>query len=338
MYRRMAAVCLVLLLLWGCAAPGQKKQVYEITWLDAFDTVTTLRGYETDQQTFQKNAAAVHEMLLYYHHAFDIYNPTPEQNTLYTVNENAGIAPVTVDGQILDFLEQCREDYRQTNGRVNAAMGSVLRLWHEAREAGIENPETAALPDRTALEEAAKHCSFDTVRIDRENGTVFLEDPLQSLDVGAIAKGWAGQRVLEQLPEGYLLNLGGNVCAKGTKPDGSQWKIGVQDPTEPTEYLCLVKVTNQCAVTSGDYQRCYTVDGVSYHHIIDPDTLMPAQRYHSVTILCPDSGAADCLSTALFLLPMEEGRALARQYSAEAMWVAMDGTITQTDGFRAAVS
>lgn len=332
--RKLFCLVLVLLLLTGCGFPAPKKQAFEITWLDVFDTVTTLKGYETDQQTFNAVAAAVHEQLQYCHRAFDIYNPAPGMNNLYTVNENAGVAPVAVDGIILDFLMECRQYCADTDGRVNAAMGSVLRLWHEAREAGLDDPANASLPDWDALQEAAKHCSFDTILLDTENNTVFITDPQQRLDVGAIAKGWAGQRVLEKLPDGYLLNLGGNICAKGSKPDGSPWKIGVQDPDDLNTYRCLVAIDSLCAVTSGDYQRYYTVDGVRYPHIIDPDTLYPATSWRSVTILCPDSGLSDCLSTALFLLPLEEGQSLAARYGAEAMWIAQDGTVTMTDGFR----
>lgn len=326
MYRRLFALFLLLLLLSGCSS--QKLQMYEITWVDVFDTVTTLRGYETDQKTFHQKAAQVHELLQYYHRAFDIYNPSPDGNSLYTINENAGIAPVTMDDEIIWFLLDCRDDFVRTDGRVNVAMGSVLQLWHDAREA-----EVPYLPSREALEDAAQHCSFDTVQIDTEKRTVYLSDAQQRLDVGALAKGWAGQRAMEILPDGYLLNLGGNTCAAGSKPDGSPWRIGVQSPTQLEEYLCLVEVQDMCAVTSGDYQRFFILDGVRYHHIIDPDTLMPSTYWRSVTVLCPDSGLADCLSTALFLMPLEDGQRLAADCGAEALWVALDGTISHTDGF-----
>ena len=216
-------------------------------------------------------------------------------------------------------------------------MGSVLYLWHQAREAGLNDPEHAALPDMQELREAAQHTSFDTVLIDREAGTVYLTDPQQRLDVGAIAKGWTAQRVSQLLPEGYMLNVGGNVCTRGAKPDGSKWNIAVQSPNVGEENLCVVSLAGQSLVTSGDYQRSYTVDGVNYHHIIDPDTRMPSTYWRSVSILCDDSGLADCLSTALFLLPMEEGKALAERFGAEVMWVDAEMNITQTPGFTAAL-
>jgi len=321
---RLASALLALLLLSGCAP---QKQKYEETWLDVFDTVTTLSGYARQEASFQEEAGNVHDALMEYHQLFDVYHDYGGIANLKTVNDNAGISPVKVDGKILALLKACREYDALTSGKVNAAMGSVLRLWHEAREAGLQHPESAALPDPNALTEAAKHCSWDTVILDEENSTVYLSDPAQRLDVGAIAKGWAAEQVRAILPEGYLLSLGGNVVAKGGKPGGSPWKVGVQDPDGGDEYLKILELTGGSAVTSGDYQRYYTVDGARYCHIIDPDTGMPGTLYRSVTVLCENSALADCLSTALFLLPREEGLALAWQCGAQAIWVLPDGTV-----------
>ena len=332
MAKKLIPLLLLLLLLSGC---GEEKQVYQTIYLDVFDTVTTVRGYETSEEAFQQRAEQVHRALLEYHRLFDIYHDWP--GGLKDVNDNAGVAPVKVDQPVLELLDDCGRDYEATGGKVNVAMGSVLYLWHQAREAGLNDPEHAALPDMEALKAAAKHTSFDTVIIDREAGTVYLSDPEQRLDVGAIAKGWSAQRAAQLLPEGYMLNVGGNVCTRGTKPGGGKWNIAVQSPNVGEDNLCVVSLAGQSLVTSGDYQRSYTVDGKSYHHIIDPDTLMPSAYWRSVSILCDDSGLADCLSTALFLLPLEEGRALAEQYGAEVMWVDAGLNITQTPGFTAAL-
>ena len=332
MLKKIIPLALLCALLAGC---GKEKQVYQTVFLDVFDTVTTLRGYEEDEETFRRRSDQVHQALTEYHRLFDIYNDWP--GGLKEVNDQAGVAPVKVETPVLDLLEDCRRDYERTGGKVNAAMGSVLYLWHQAREAGLNDPEHAALPDMEELREAAQHTSFDTVVIDREAGTVFLTDPMQRLDVGAIAKGWAAQRVSQLLPQGYMLNVGGNVCTRGAKPDGSKWNIAVQSPNAGEENLCVVSLAGQSLVTSGDYQRGYTVDGVNYHHIIDPDTRMPSTYWRSVSILCDDSGLADCLSTALFLLPLEEGKALAESLGAEVMWVDAEMNITQTPGFEAAL-
>ena len=326
---------LLLLTMGGCGTAAAQKQMYQITWIDIFDTVTTMKSYAGSQEEFQALAEEVHDGLMNMHRLFDIYNDFEGISNLKTVNDAAGGEPVAVDSLIIDLLEDCRDFYTLTGGRVNAAAGSVLRLWHEARTAGLADPENAALPDMELLTAAAEHMSFDTVIIDRENGTVQITDPEQSLDVGAIAKGWAAQKILDLLPESTMISLGGNVCAVGAKPDGTAWNIAVQSPLDLTKYLGTISLVNTNAVTSGDYQRCYTVDGVSYHHIIDLDTLMPGTLWRSVTVLCGDAGLADCLSTALFLMPLEEGTALAGQCGAEVLWVDADGGLYATDGFGA---
>ena len=145
--------------------------------------------------------------------------------------------------------------------------------------------------------------------------------------MGALAKGYAVQKVCETLPEGYLLSVGGNVVATGPKPDGSAWTVGVQDPDAAGEaYIHKLSISRGSVVTSGDYQRRYTVDGERYHHIIDPDTLFPADRWCAVTVIAADSGIADALSTTLFLMDREEGQKLLDQTGREALWIGKDGT------------
>lgn len=337
------AQCLVVLLciplfLTSCALGVEKteKKQYQATFLMLFDTVTTIIGYAETEEAFQAEARQVYNDLLEYHQLFDIYEEYDGICNLKTVNDHAGLSPVQVDEKIIALLEDCRSFYESTGGKVNAAMGSVLQLWHEARQTGINDPENAVLPDEEVLREAAQHINFDTVLIDRENSTVFITDPDQKLDVGAVAKGWAVQRAAETAPAGLLISVGGNVCATGEKPMGNgQWVIGVQSPDDEEEYLHTLNIAGGCVVTSGDYQRRYTVDGVVYHHIIDPETLYPADYWRSVTVLCADSGTADALSTALFLLQQQEGQQLLEQYSAEAMWVMQDGTRLYSPGFKA---
>lgn len=328
MLKKLFFLGLLLLLLTGCVP---KKQVYQIVYLDVFDTVTTLRGYDSSQEAFQKQADNVHQALLRYHQLFDIYHDFPDG--IKRINDNAGLSPTAAAPEVIALLQDCIKAHELTGGKVNIAMGRVLRLWHEAREAALEKPDAAELPDAAALAEAALHCRIDDVILDAEAGTVFLADPLLSLDVGAIAKGWAAQQVSSTLPEGYLLNLGGNVCARGKKADGTAWIVAVQNPEKESDYLCTVTLEDKASVTSGDYQRCFTVDGVRYHHIIDPETQMPSAYWRSVTVLCKDAGLADCLSTALFLMPLEDGKALAEKCGADAMWVDGNMNVFQTDGF-----
>lgn len=337
--RRILSLLLVCLFLSGCAGQKQPEQKqYNATFLTLFDTVTTIVGKADSQETFQQTAQNVHDELLVYHQLFDIYNDYEGLNNLKTVNDRAGVEPVQVDNKIIDLLKDCKTYYDLTDGKVNVAMGSVLYLWHEARNDGINDPANAYLPKQEKMEAAALHKSLDAVIIDETASTVFLSDPDMRLDVGAIAKGWSVQRVSETAPAGLLISVGGNVCATGPKdPNGTPWVVGVQNPDGGEEYLHTLYLTRGSVVTSGDYQRAYVVEGELYHHIIDPATLYPSQFWRSVTIVCDDSGLADALSTALFVLPLEEGKALVTQCGAEAMWVDREGEIFYSQGFEALI-
>lgn len=336
MKRLLSLLLAVSLIAGGCsslpAAPQQKQ--YTATFLSLFDTVTTIVGKADSEEAFQAEAQAVRDELQIYHQLFDIYHDYDGMNNLKTVNDQAGVAPVKVDERIIRMLTDAKAFYEITGGRVNVAMGSVLNLWHEARSDGRDDPVNARLPGDDELKAAAEHVSIDMLVIDENASTVYLSDPEVRLDVGAIAKGWAVQQVAKSAPKGLLISVGGNVCATGPKDDkGTPWVIGVQDPDGGNDYLHTIYVSGGSVVTSGDYQRTYVVDGKAYHHIIDPDTLYPSDYWRAVTVVCEDSGVADALSTALFLLSQEEGQKLLDLYGAEGLWVADDGSIHYSPGF-----
>ena len=332
--RRIMAACVSILLTMLFCFHGRclaERQKYQAVCYDVFDTVTVVSGYDESEAGFQEKYDAFHERMLTLHRLYDIYNEYEGINNLCTVNRLAG-ETVTVDQEVIDLLLFAREVDAFSGGRTNAAMGSVLRLWHEAREAGIAAPEEAYLPEMAALEMAAEHTGFEFVMIDAEQRTVRLTDEETELDVGALAKGYAVQRAAEGLPEGWLISCGGNIYATGPKPDGSAWTVGVQDPTDPETLIDKLRIERGAVVSSGDYQRYYTVDGKNYHHIIDPDTLMPASLWHGVTVICDDSGLADGLSTTLFLMTREEGMALLERFDAEAIWMDLEGNVFYSSG------
>ena len=340
----LALSCLVgcFLSLTGCAFGANEKTKYTDYSFDFFDTTTTIIGYEVDDVTFAKNCVTIKEALKEYHRLYNIYSPYQGVNNLYTINQILGgeHKEVEVDQKIIDLLLYAKEMYTLTDGRVNVAMGSVLSIWHRYRKAGEKNPGAAQLPPMSELEAAAEHTNIEDVIIDTEKNTVYLRDPKMSLDVGAIAKGYAVEMVAQMMEEagmtGYILNVGGNVRTIGRRPDGTQWSVGLENPgvDGAGDYISYLKISDLSFVTSGSYQRYYVVDGVRYHHIIDPDTLMPGNRYLSVSILAPHSGMADGLSTALFNMPYETGLALIEGLEhIEAMWVTHDGTIYTSSGF-----
>ena len=307
--------------------------------MEYFDTVITVVGYEDSRETFDAVSDEIFSLLAEYHRLYSIYHRFEGMENLCTVNDLAdGVhRTVVVDPRIIDMLLYAKEMYTATDGVVNIAMGSVLSLWHNYRTVGKDNPAQASLPPMDKLTEAAAHTDISGMVIDREAGTVTLTDPHMTLDVGAIAKGYATERVARFLEargvEGYVLNVGGNIRTIGAKPDGEMWTVGVENPYGG-EYLAYLQVSGMSVVTSGSYQRFYYVDGKAYHHIIDPDTLMPAEGYVSVTVVCRDSGLGDALSTALFCLSIEDGLALVESLSdVEVMWVAEDGTQTVSSGW-----
>lgn len=342
--RRLTLV-FILVLLMVTAGCRPKTTRYQAEFLGLFDTVTTIIGYAESKEEFTALARQVQEQLAKYHRLFDIYHNYEGVNNLKTINDHAGVAPVKVDREIIALLLFAKAQYYATGGAVNIALGPVLKIWHDYRTQGILDPHAAEVPPRHLLVEAARYTTLEGLIIDEAAATVYLSDARMRLDVGAVAKGFAVERVARQLEaEGVsslLLSVGGNIRAIGGKPDGkgvAPWKIGIKnpDPESPVPQLCNVLIRGEAVVSSGVYERYYTVDGTRYHHIIDPHTLMPADYFTSVTVISRDSGLADALSTALFILPLETGLELVEGLDGvEALWVTDSGEVISSAGFSA---
>lgn len=339
------ALAAILMVVIGIGLPLYQKntqpQKYEKYYIDAFDTATQIIGYADSEEEFAIMADKINQELLRYHKLYDIYSISEGINNLRTINLNAGKAPVKVDQEIIDLLKFSIDLYEKTDGEINIAMGSVLKIWHNYRTSGINEPETATLPPMNNLQNASKHCDIKNIIIDEEASTVYLADPEMSLDVGSIGKGYAVQKVAEYAKElGYnnlVINCGGNVITIGPKLDETNWIFGIQNPDlkASNDLIKRVSITDRCLVTSGDYQRYYVVDGVEYCHIIDPDTLMPPTYFSAVSIIAENSGLADALSTALFNMPYEDGLKLINSIEgAEAIWVYEDGSIKYSENFQ----
>ena len=309
------------------------------TWYTYFATVSSVQSFGPDtDENFAKVTAKVETMLAEYHALYDIYHEYSGINNLKTVNDNAGIEPVEVDRRIIDLLLFASEAYEMTNGEVNVMMGAVLKLWHEAREAKGQN----GIPTDEELTLSGMHTDISSLVIDENAGTVYITDPEASLDVGAIAKGYATERIAEAIAadttlttEGYALNIGGNIRLIGKK-NGENFTVGITNPdkssTEP--YVAKVSVSDTSIVTSGDYERYFTYDGQTYHHVIDKDTLYPSTYFHSVTVITKSGALADALTTALFSMHINDGYALVENMNGvEAMWVGTNGTVVKSTGF-----
>lgn len=330
------------------ASQGSEKQLltYKNSSIDAgFDTVYAYSETGYDSKRMQEHFDTGVLLFRKYNDLFDIYNDYDGITNLKTINDNAGIEPVECDREIIEMLKYAKYFYDLSGGCFDITSGSLLHVWHEYRTKGIElnlDGQKAPLPSEDELSEAAAHSGWDKVVIDEEAGTVFITDAAVSLDVGGIAKGYAAEKIAQELGNDGILSAavdaGRNVRTINTKADGSPWNVRIVSPNGEGGSL-IVQASGSCSfVTSGDYERFFVAeDGRSYHHIIDTSTRYPAAYYRSVTILTENSAAADCLSTALFCMSVEDGRKMLQKYAedtgqaADAVWI-MDPASAQAEG------
>ncbi len=312
---------------------------YEAYISGPFDTLTKILILAPSERQFNEYQQFVEREMWRYHRLFDIYHDSPDGVNMKTINDRAGEA-VECSEELIDLIAfgiLCEE---KSNGQVNIALGSVLKLWHEARTKSLASPEQAYIPDSQSLKEASNHTSIHEIIIDRAKGTVMLRDPLMRLDVGAIAKGYTVEKIAQSLIDKGLragaIDAGGNVRVIGQNEIKSKpWRVGIKNPVDDQEnpYLKILDVKDRAVVTSGNNERYFSFKGERYSHIIDPKTLQPARFHDAVSVVIEDSGMADLMSTALMLMTENEGRDLLKSVSdCEVMWV-RDGHISMTEGF-----
>lgn len=334
-------ILLIFSLIINTTACNVKPQKFNASFISLFNTVTEIVGYTKSKEDFKVFSQLIYDNLERYHKLYDKYKEYDGINNIKTINDNAGISPVKVDKKIIDLLIYSKEMYNLTNGTVNIALGPVLEIWHDYRDDGINNPSESKLPPFEKLISANEHTDINKIIIDTSKSTVFLEDKEMSLDVGAIAKGYATEQVAQiAKSEGYsnfLLSVGGNIRALGGKGnDIDTWNVGIKNPNNSDDNTTIntLSINDLSLVSSGDYERYYTVDGVKYHHIIDPKTLMPSDYFTAVSLLCKDSGLADSLSTAIFNMDLEEGFDFIENLEdVEALWILKDGSIIYSSKF-----
>ena len=329
----LIALALIFIFLKG----GEAK---ERSYYNYFDTVSVVSDFSnSSDEEFSELCSVFAEELAYYDKLFDIYESSEDsaRPSLYDVNERAGSEAVKVSADTMALLKYSVDIYQKTRGEVNIAMGAVLSLWHKAREAALSDASAAYLPSAEELSFAALHCDISKLELDEENMTVRFLDPLMKLDVGAVAKGYAAERIAERIASlgysGVAIDLGGNLRLIGEKPSGEGWNVGIQNPDLSSDngYIKYLDVSDTSVVTSGDYERYYIYNGEKYHHIIDKDTLMPARYFSSVTVVTRDGALADSLSTAFFTMSYEDGTSLAREMPEiqRVIWVKSSGEVLE---------
>lgn len=251
---------------------------------------------------------------------------TDPNSAIYAINQTGS---GRLSAEASDLLGRALALCRRTDGALDVSVYPVVRAWgFTTGEYSVPAPETLA--------QLLDHVDYTRIHLDPETGTVTLPAGME-IDLGSVAKGYAGDRLAARLREQgvtcALLNLGGNMQAVGTKPDGSPWRIAVQDPSG-TGILGVLELADQAAVTSGGYERYFEADGETYWHIMDPATGAPARSgLISVTIVGDSGLVCDGLSTALFVMGLEDAAALWRSSGDfEAVLVREDGQIYITEG------
>lgn len=315
--RLPAALLAVALCLAGGAAAETKESVvgYQL------DTIITLTAYCEDK-------AVLEDALKECDRLEQLLSKTIEGSDVWRINHAEG-QPVEVDPVTAEVIRTALAISEISEGAFDITIAPASALW-DFKE------ETPALPDAEALAEAASRVNWRALQL--EGNTVTLPAGMM-IDLGGIAKGYIGDAVRAYLENrgitSAVLAFGGNIVTIGTKPDGKPWKIGVQDIDGPAmESMLVLQMGGGSAVTSGNYERGFELDGVLYHHILEPATGWPVQNsLASVTILGDSSAMGDGLSTAAFVLGEEKGLALIESMKdTEAIFILKDRTVITTSG------
>jgi FAD:protein FMN transferase len=250
------------------------------------------------------------------------------------LNDNAGKGYVKLNHETVELLKEACDISDLSNGAFDVTVGSAVKLW------GI-GTENSQIPEEDMLMKLVRLINYKDVVLNESSDSAKLEKEGQKVDLGGIAKGYAGDEAIKIYKKyevkNVLINLGGNVVAFGSKPDGEPWSVGIQDPrAENGTCIGVLKAIDKAVVTSGDYERYFEKDGKRYHHILDPKTGKPSESgIMSVTIIADSSTSADGLSTAAFVLGLEKGMQLVKSYgNAEAIFVTANKKVYLTESIK----
>jgi FAD:protein FMN transferase len=327
--RRHARRLLLPLLILSSALPCRAAQPLERTEVNLLGTTCMVRIYAGG------TAAALDAAFARIKEIEKRMTITQEDSEVIRVNKAAGLHPVAVTADVLRVVERGLYYSRQGNGAFDITIAPVVKLW------GIGSPE-ARIPKPAEIRTALSHVGFNDLLIDQRASTVFLKRPGMSLDLGSIAKGYAADEAARVLGEhgvkSALMDLGGNVLTMGRKPDGSLWRIGIQNPEEARgTKIGYVDITGGSVTTAGTYERFFEQDGKRYFHILDARTGYPAWNgLSAVAIIAPDSLTADGYDTLVFTQGLEGGMklVLGTQGAIEAIFVTERHEVYVTPGLR----
>ena len=357
-FGKMGLIFLISVLIFSCF--NNKEKVYTETVDGLFDTVHVISGYDKSEQEFKKKVKFYQEEMEKLHKLYTSYEDFQGINNISTINENAGIKPVKVDRNIIDLLKDTLERNKEISDKVNIAAGNVIDLWDKAKTEG-------KLPEQSELEKMQKCAKTENIVINEQNSTVFIKERCTKLNLGAVAKGYAVEQVTKKMEKAgmtsFIISAGGNVKVVGKrkipkkeseitdlKSCKNQFCIGIAlplyndnkiDKSNPynngkNDYLAKIATENMSIVTTGNYQRYFVMDNKVYGHVINLETLKPEDSFASVSVITEDSGLADFMSTTLFLLSYEEGKALiekiGKKEKIDVIWAMKNGDVISSEG------
>lgn len=295
-----------------------------------FNTVISITLYDSSKEQLLEDCF---DLAQTYENYFS--NTIPDSD-ISRINASGG-TPVTVHEETADLLKTGLSYCELSGGKFDLTIGQLSDLWDFSTKALIEEATPSMIPSEEDIKAALATVDYHCIKID--GNEVTLTNPDARLDLGAIAKGYIADQMKAYLNEngvtsGYI-NLGGNVLVLGPKADGSAYKIGIQKPFDETgASIAAVEVRDETVVSSGVYERCFTVDGVLYHHILDTSTGYPYQNgLLGVTIITKNSVDGDALSTTCFALGLSDGMALIESLpDTEAVFITDDYTLHTSSG------
>ena len=293
------------------------------------DTYINIRFYTSDSKKATVALEETEQIYSDYHKLSDRYNAYDNITNLYTILHNkSNDEYLEIDSRLYDMISYGLEWKEKSNGKFDVSIGNVIDIWKNYRDIGVGIPNDDEL-------KIAKLNTISNIEL-KDNNLILNNHP--NIDLGAIAKGTATEEVGKYLESiginKYIINAGGSVKV-GKHYNNSKYSIGIENPdSNGTDIYKVVYGNNISVVTSGGYLRFYEYNGKKYHHIIDPDTLMPPTYSKSVTVVCNDSKLGDVLSTILYLLPIDEAKAYLKNFdNVEAIWYTNDNKIITTEGF-----
>lgn len=315
MKRSIPLLFVLILLLTACSQKPAQQQFF------AMDTVMSITAYGKDAED------AVFSAVTRVNTLEQLLSRTQKSSDINLLNTN-GTANISED--TANVLSLALEWNEKTHGAFDVTIAPVVAAW------GFGGADKHRIPSQEELNELLT--LVDSSALALNGSTATLEKANMEVDLGGIAKGYAAAQA-EQILRDYgmnsaLLDLGHNITVIGSKPDGSAWRIAVQDPADSNSIVGVLSLQDCSAVTSGGYQRYFEQGGQVYHHIIDPRTGYPADSgIVSATVVCPDPGLADLLSTAVFVLGVEDALTLWRTEGGfELVLVTDENTVIVTDG------